>query len=244
VTELHNGDCIEKMKAMRPACVDLVLTDPPYNLSNFMKKRATNLSSMRKNFFGSSAWDALDDGAWEKGMDNFFHAAGRVVRKGGAFIVFSSIIKVETLIRIAARHRLYYKTTGVWHKRNPMPRNWRLHFINSTEAWIYFINRERTGTYNNDGKVLHDFFESTVAPPAERKHGKHPTQKPLALTDFFVQTLTNPGGIVLDPFMGSGTSGVSAVRMKRGFIGVEADKEYFEIAKARISEAETAHNNR
>lgn len=135
---LYNEDCIRSMKRLANGSIDLILTDPPYNLGNFMKGRDTNLKKMRDNFFGDAGWDDLSFEDWEKSMDNFFEESVRVLKKGGAMIVFMAIIKVESIIKIAERHGLYYKTTGIWHKLNPMPRNMNLHFVNSTEAWIYF----------------------------------------------------------------------------------------------------------
>ncbi len=233
---LYNEDCIVAMKRLQNDTVDLVLTDPPYNLGNFMKGRDTNLKKMRDNFFGAAGWDDLSFEDWEKSMDSFFKESVRVLKKGGAMIVFMSIIKVETLIRIAESHKLYYKTTGIWHKTNPMPRNMNLHFVNSTEAWVYFTYGKRTGTFNNDGKVIHDFLETGVAANGERKYGKHPTQKPVALMEFFVQVLSNEGDMILDPFMGSGSTGVAAKKNNRNFIGVELNESYFQMATRRIQE--------
>lgn len=68
-------------------------------------------------------------------------------------------------------------------------------------------------------------------------HNEHPSQKPLALMEWLVATYSNPGDLILDPFMGSGTTGVAAVKLGRKFIGIEIDEGYFEIAKRRISEA-------
>lgn len=233
---LYNEDCIRAMKRLANDSIDLILTDPPYNLGNFMKGRDTNLKKMRDNFFGAAGWDDLSFEDWEKSMDEFFQESQRVLKKGSAMLVFMSIIKVETLMRIAERHGLYYKTTGIWHKLNPMPRNMNLHFVNSTEAWIYFTYGKKTGTFNNDGKVLHDFVETAVVANGERKLGKHPTQKPVQLMEFFIQVLTNEGDMVLDPFMGSGSAGVAAKRNNRHFTGVEIDEKYFQIATRRIHE--------
>ena len=58
-----------------------------------------------------------------------------------------------------------------------MPRNMNLHFINSTEAWIYFTYKKHTGTFNNEGIAIHDFFETSVTPAGEKRHGKHPTRR-------------------------------------------------------------------
>ena len=237
--QLYNDNCIPCMQSLPPRSVDLLLTDPPYNLANFMKKRDTNLAAMRENVFTQAKWDEFDDEAWENSMDAFFREAARVVKVGGAIVVFMAIIKVETLISLADKHKLYYKTTGIWHKSNPMPRNMHLHFVNATEAWVYFVNRKRTGTFNNNGKALHDYIKCPVAPPSERRNGKHPTQKPERLMEFFIRTLSNEGETILDTFMGSGSTGVAALRNKRNFIGMEINPEYFAIAQKRLDKIKT-----
>lgn len=234
---LYNQDCIAAMKQIDAESIDLIVTDPPYNLGNFMKKRGTNLKKMRDNFFGSAGWDDMEFDEWSKSMDEFFKASARVMKKGGTMIVFMAIIKVETVIQLAEKHGFYYKTTGIWHKTNPMPRNMNLHFVNSTEAWIYFTYKKKTGTFNNGGAMFHDFIETSVTPNGERRFGKHPTQKPESLIQHFVEILSNPNDTVLDPFMGSGTTGVVSKRTDRNFIGIELDEGYFKIAQDRIQEA-------
>lgn len=235
---LYNQDCIAAMQQIPADSIDLIVTDPPYNLGNFMKKRDTNLEKMRDNFFGSAGWDDMEFGEWSKSMDAFFRAAARVMKKGGTMIMFMAIIKVESIMHLAEEYDFYYKTTGIWHKTNPMPRNMNLHFVNSTEAWIYFTYKAKTGTFNNGGSMLHDFVETSVTPNGERKYGKHPTQKPESLIRHFVEVLSNPRDTVLDPFMGSGTTGVVAKETNRDFIGIELDEKYFKIAKDRIQEVQ------
>lgn len=222
------------MRQMKANSVDLILTDPPYNLGKFMKSRDTNLERMRENYFGAAGWDDLDYDSWVRSMDSFFEGASRIIKSGGSMIVFMAIIKVETIIDLAQKHGFYYKTTGIWHKRNPMPRNMNLHFVNSTEAWIYFTYGSRTGTFNNHGQVVHDFFETPVTPAGERQFGKHPTQKPIALLNEMIKLLTNEGDVVFDPFMGSGSTGVAALLNKRIFIGAEINPEYCLISRSRM----------
>ena len=115
-----------------------------------------------------------------------------------------------------------------------MPRNMKIQFVNSTESWIYFINKGTSGTFHNHGKVCHDFLESSVCPQSEKHHGKHPTQKPVSILKTLIETVTNPGDVVLDPFMGSGSTGVAAQSSGRKFIGIELDENYYNIAKNRI----------
>lgn len=232
----YNGNCIDEMKIIESETIDLIVTDPPYNLGNFMKDRDTNLVKMRDNFFGAAGWDDLDFEEWEQCMDAYFEEAARVMKKGASMVVFMAIIKVESIIRLAEKHGFYYKTTGIWHKLNPMPRNMNLHFVNSTESWVYFTYKTRTGTFNNDGKVMHDFIETSVTPNSERKYGKHPTQKPEQLISHFIDVLSNPGDRVLDPFMGSGTTGVVCKKKNRDFVGIELDKDYYNLANKRMED--------
>ena len=231
---IFNDDCLSILNKIEKRTVDLIITDPPYNLGKFMQERDTNLHKMRDNFFANAGWDNMEYEEWKESMDKFFESASTVIKKGGAMIVFMSIIKVETVINLALKHGFYYKTTGIWHKTNPMPRNMNLHFVNSTETWIYFTYKSRTGTFNNNGKMLHDYVETSVAPNGEKRFGKHPTQKPEKLISFFVEVLSNKNNTVLDPFMGSGTTGVVSKRLNRDFIGIELDKDYYKIAEKRI----------
>lgn len=235
---LLNGDCVQMIDRIPDGSVSLILTDPPYNLGLFMKSRGTNMGKLRENHFAVSGWDQLGARDWETKMDAFFSAAARVMKMRGSMIVFMSLIKVQSIIELATKHGFYYKTTGVWHKTNPLPRNMNLQFVNSTEAWLYFVFKGTTGTFNNGKKVVHDYVETSVVPLSEKKFGKHPTQKPIALMEHFVKLLTNKGDTVFDPFMGSGSSGVASLKLGRKFIGIEMSKEYFNLARKRMAENE------
>lgn len=233
---LKQGDAVEILHQLPTGSVDLIITDPPYNLGLFMKKRGTNMNKLREGHFEASGWDDLEFDKWVEQMDSFFQECNRVLKKRGSMIVFMSIIKVETIINLAVKHGFYYKTVGIWHKTNPLPRNMNLQFINSTEPWVYLVNDATTGVFNNKGKAIHDFIETSTISPKERKIGKHPTQKPLALMEHFIEILSNPGDVVLDPFLGSGTSGVASVKLNRKFVGIELSQEYFDLSVKRISE--------
>ena len=235
-TKLFNGECSKVLKKIKEDSVDLIVTDPPYNIANFMKRRDTNLNKMRNNFFVDAGWDCMDEEEWIIMMDVFFSMAARVMKKRGSVVMFMSILRVDKIISIAEKYGFYYKTTGIWHKSNPMPRNMNLHFVNSTETWLYFTYKSKTGTFNNFGKVLHDYIETGVCPKSEKVFGSHPTQKPEKLIEYFVQALSNEQDVVMDPFMGAGTTGVVARRLNRNFIGIELSKKYYEIAQRRIAE--------
>lgn len=229
-----NGDCLNLIKSIPDSSIDLILTDPPYNLGLFMHQRGTNLKGMRNNHFAYSGWDDLSYDDWSNVMQELLVECNRVLKPKGALLMFMSVIKLETIIDLATSAGLYYKTTGVWHKTNPMPRNMNLHFINSIEPWVYFISKGRTGVFNNKQKSVHDFVETSTITASEHKLGCHPTQKPKKLLSHFVELLSNRGDVVLDPFMGSGSTGVVCELLDRRFIGFELNSEYFEIASRRI----------
>lgn len=228
------GDCLKLIKQLPNKSIDLILTDPPYNLGLFMHKRGTNIKGMRDNHFAYSGWDNMEYNQWRRVMKKFMKECARVLKSKGSLIMFMSIMKVETIIDYATFAGLYYKTVGIWHKTNPMPRNMNLHFLNSTEPWLYFINDAHTGTFNNEGKPVHDFIETSTISASEHKLGKHPTQKPILLLRHFIELLSNENDVVLDPFMGSGSTGVACEQLKRRFIGFELNEEYYRIASHRI----------
>jgi len=236
--DITQGECIQVLKQLQDGSVSATITDPPYNLGAFMQGRAHNLGNMRENNFVDAGWDNAPADEWEVLMGELFTELSRVTRKGGALVVFMAAIKVETVVRLAQAAGFYYKTTGVWHKTNPMPRNMNLHYINSTESWIYFINQAKTGTFLNEGRALHDHIESGVTPASEKRHGKHPTQKPLAVMRHFIETLTNPGDTVLDPFAGSGSTLVAAAELGRIPLGIELDAAYCDLINARLQAAQ------
>ena len=160
--KVAHGDSLSIIKKIDDTCIDLILTDPPYNLGAFMKKRDTNMGQLRKNHFSATDWDHIDEKTWIKKMDTFLNESSRIIKKGGSMIIFMSLMKIETIIKIAEKYNFYYKTTGVWHKKNPLPRNMNLHFVNSVEGWVYFTFGTKTGTFNNKNKMIHDFIETFV----------------------------------------------------------------------------------
>lgn len=235
-SRIVNGDCTKELKKISDNSIDCIITDPPYNLGLFMHKRGTNLKKMRENQFAYAGWDDMEFSEWKKHLNVFFKECSRVLKKKGNMVVFMSVLKVGDVVELAEKHGFYYKTTGIWHKTNPMPRNMNIHFVNSTECWIHFINNGTSGTFNNNGKVCHDYIESSVCPLSEKKHGNHPTQKPLSILKYLLEMLSNPKDVILDPFMGSGSTCVAAAMSDRQYIGIELNDEYFKIAQNRLND--------
>lgn len=232
--KICNGDFAEILPTIKDKSIDLILTDPPYNLGNFARTRNRHIHSMNRSNFVLDGWDNENEEKFFEMMDTFFALASQKLKIKGALLMFCSFFNIGTLVKLAEKYKFYYKTAGIWHKTNPMPRNMNLHFVNSNEVWLYFINNAKTGIFNNEGKLITDFIETSTISPTEKKTGNHPTQKPMEVMEFFIKLLSNKGDIVCDPFMGSGTTGVVAKALSRQFIGIELDVNYFETAQRRI----------
>lgn len=99
--ELFNDDCLKVLGKIGDDTVDLILTDPPYNLGEFAKSRAANLQNMRDNFFVAAGWDNVGYDEWKELMNSFFKEAARVSKVGGSLLMFMSIMKLETIIEMA-----------------------------------------------------------------------------------------------------------------------------------------------
>ena len=242
--QLFNEDCLAIIPTLENNSIDLLITDPPYNLGEFIQKRNYNIKNMRENnLLNAKDWDSLSKEEYLVNMDKFFQEVFSKLKIGANIIIFISSLRIESIVEIAEKYGFYYKTTGVWHKTNPMPRNMNLHFINSNEFWIYFVYKKRTGNvFNNENKMIMDYIESSTPKSSEKQYGKHPTQKPIQIIDYLIKILSREGDLVLDPFLGSGTTGESAVRLKRNFIGIELDRNYFEMAKKRIESAKESND--
>ena len=105
--KIINNDSLKEMEKISSDSIDLILTDPPYNLGNFMSNRNTNLKKMRNNFFAASGWDNLEYEDWIKNMDKFFMESHRILKKGGTLLIFMSILKIESLIAISEKYNFY-----------------------------------------------------------------------------------------------------------------------------------------
>ena len=126
-----------------------------------------------------------------------------------------------------------------WKKTNAMPRNRDRRFITDYEVAIWAVKKGEKWTFNR----LSDTYEipeiiGGLTPKSEKLNGGHTTQKPVYLMRWLVERLTNDKDVILDPFMGSGTTGVACKNLNRNFIGIELDEDYFNIAKERIENHE------
>ena len=219
--ELHCGDCLIAMKEIPDGIVDMVLTDPPYNIA-------------KKNNFHTMGRAGIDFGEWDKGFDLFSYIDDvfRVLVKGGSFVVFNDWKNFGDIAKYAEKIGFETKDMIRLEKTNPMPRNRDRRYITDYECAVWFVKHKAKWTFNRQS----DTYERPKFVASIEK-GLHPTQKSLPLMEWLVKIHSNEGDIVLDPFMGSGTAGVACKNLNRNFIGIELDPEYFKIAEKRINNA-------
>ena len=220
---LFHGNCVDILQKMDKECINFVLTDIPYNIS-----QKNNLHTMRGNKTG------LDFGEWDKGWDiNDLTNLIDLITPNGGFLTFHAFEQYSDLRKVLKDLEL--KDRLVWQKTNPMPRNRDRRYVNSIEMVSWFVKPKGKWVFNRQS----DKFDSNVLTyPIVSGNRLHPTEKNLNMMIDLVLRHTNENDIILDPYMGSGTTCVAAIRTGRRYIGIELDEGYYKIAEERIKQEE------
>lgn len=217
---LYNGDCLIGMDKLikKGVKVNAVICDPPYNIA-------------RKNNFNTMGRSGIDFGEWDKGFDLFSYIdkVYELLDKNGSFVVFNDWKNLGDIVKYAENLGFITKDMIRLEKTNPMPRNRDRRYITDYECAIWFTMPKAKWTFNRQS----DTYERPKYVGSIEK-GLHPTQKNLGLMEWLIKIHTNDNDLVLDPFMGSGTTGVACKNLNRNFIGIELDETYFDTAKERI----------
>ena len=226
--DLKCGDSRVLLRDLTEASVDLILTDPPYNLGKFS---TGNISLPWRSELNNDVapWDH-EEFCPEEWAPEF----RRVLKRTGNLFIFTSY---NLLGRWHTCLDPHFDTTQIfiWHKTNPPPKVYRTGFLNSCEMVFCCWNKRHTWNFTLQSE-MHNFMESPICMGSERlKNPKHPTQKPIKVLSHLVKIASKPGDVVLDPFMGVGSTGVAALKHECKFIGFEMDKEYFNAASKRLS---------
>jgi site-specific DNA-methyltransferase (adenine-specific) len=253
------GDCLQALDQLPPRSVDLVFADPPYHLSN----GGTTCQSGRRVSVDKGRWDRSRGTA----EDHAFHArwldaCRRVLKPSGTIWVSGTqhvIFSVGYAMQELGFHLL---NTVTWYKPNAAPNLACRFFTHSTELLLWaspmravplahrFNYQEMKRA--NGGRQMRDLWEIAERPepeggqvvwalptpaPREKSHGRHPTQKPVALLERVIAASAAPGDLVVDPFCGSGTTGLAAVRAGCRFLGIDREREYVQLTARRLRAA-------
>lgn len=207
--------------------VNHIITDPPYNISQ--ENNFNTLKNPRKG---------VDFGEWDKGFDlySWIEDYSKILDKNGSMIIFCSYRFISHIIDKLEKCGLVVKDTLIWKKSNPMPRNIDRRYVQDTEFAVWAVNKNAKWVFNKpqDTSYLRSCYETSTVSGKEKT--AHPTQKSLKLMEQIIKIHTNENDLILDPFMGSGSTGVAALKNNRRFIGIELEKEYFDISVNRIKD--------
>lgn len=221
--KLYQGDCLEVMKNIENGSVDLVVTDPPYEIATTgagMYKQADKQYVKELN--------GMKDGFSEVVLDELC----RVMKKINIYFFCSQKQIIPLLDYFVKKKKCNWNILS-WHKTNPIPACGNK-YLTDTEFILFF--REKGVKVYGSFDTKRTWYATPLNQSDKKKYG-HPTVKPLFILENLVINSSQKGDVVLDCFMGSGSTGVAALNMKRNFIGIEFDEGYFKIAQNRIEEA-------
>ena len=224
---IHNVDCFEFIKTIPDNSVDLILTDPPYNIAQYSTGNI-NLPGREALNNDIAEWDMVDLEPKELLAD-----FKRILKPTGNIFVFTSYNQ------IGKWHEAFdseYDTFQffIWHKTNPAPKIYKTGFLNSCEMIICMWNKGHTWNFTTQNE-MHNFFESPICMRPERlSNPKHPAQKPVKLLKHIINIASNENDVVFDTFMGVGSTGVAALELGRRFGGCEIDEVYFKASEKRL----------
>ena len=243
--KLFCGDCLQLLPQFPQNSIDMIFADPPYFLSNGgITCHAGKMVSVNKG-----KWD-VSHGIEENHKFNlaWLSQCQQVLTKNGVIWV-SGTAHVTFSIGFAMQ-QLGFKILNdiIWFKPNASPNLSCRYFTHSTETVIWAAKTQRSKhTFNyelmkqlGNGKQMRNLWEISPPQPKEKIHGKHPTQKPLKLLERILLASTNEGDVVLDPFNGSGSTGVTALRLGRKYIGIEISEEYLDLTINRLQDELTS----
>jgi site-specific DNA-methyltransferase (adenine-specific) len=243
-SHLHLGDCLAFMQSLPSDSIDCIWTDPPYLLSN----DGITCVAGRMVKVNKGEWDR------SRGVDRDYEfnrtwlaECHRILKPSGAIWV-SGTLHVYLSVGMAMQ-QLGFRILNdiVWEKPAPPPNLGCRCFTHSTEILLWATKARKGGKdkhkFNykdmkaeNGGKQMKSVWRISTPSAEEKKHGKHPTQKPVALIARCLRASTDAGDLVFDPFTGSGSTGVAALRLGRRFAGCEQNKSYALLAARRLND--------
>lgn len=211
---IYNQDCIEGMKKLNDNSIDFVLTDIPYGVVN---RKDNGLRNLNKDKADIETFD----------IEKFLIEVYRVSKN--SICIFCGKEQFSNIYKFFAEKKGTVRPI-VWRKTNPSPMNGQYIYLSGVEFAVWF---KKSG-----GKIFNAKCKNTVFDFPNGKRDLHPTQKNINLFKELILDNSNPGSIVLDPCMGSGTTAIACIDTDRRYIGYELDPEYFKIARDRVLDHE------
>ena len=235
---LYHGDALELLPKVTDASVDLIFADPPYFLSN----GGVTCQSGKMVSVNKGGWDRLEsvqamhdfNRAWLGACRMALPANGTIWVSGTRHVIFSIGFAMQEV-----GFKLLNEIT--WEKPNPPPNLSCRYFTHSTET-ILWAAREAKSKHKfnyqlmraqNGDRQMKSVWRFSAPTGAEKQFGAHPTQKPLALLERIIAATSDAGDLVVDPFVGSGTTGLAATRLGRRFVGIDTEAKFLDLAIAR-----------
>ncbi len=244
--KLFNSDCLDALKKIESGTVDLIFADPPYNLQlkNNLSRPDTSKVDAVNDYWDQ--FNSFED--YDRFTEEWLKECKRVLSKNGSIWVIGSYHNIFRVGKSIQDLGFWILNDVIWNKKNPMPNFKGTRLTNAHETLIWATKSEKSKyTFNyhsmktlNDDKQLRSDWNLAICNGSERlltsKNKKlHSTQKPEALLYRVLNCASKKGDVILDPFMGSGTTGAVAKKLGRNFLGIERDKRYFKAAERRIS---------
>lgn len=219
------GDSFQILPQLPANTFNLLLTDIPYNIS-----QDNNFHTMRNHRHG------LDFGEWDKGFDTTGWLPGAVnsIAKGGSIVIFCGFRQLGMLAQALEDLGMAVKTPILLIKKNPVPRNRDRRFVSAVEYALWAVKPGAKWTFNRRAEQK---FETGIFYYGAQKSA-HPTKKPTGLFEEIITILSNEGDLILDPFAGSGTTGVAASKLGRRFVLIEKDEQYWHLCLENTIEAD------
>lgn len=222
-SNLYLGDAIEILRSADSESVDLCVTDPPYRTISGGHPENTNRPTgiLEANDGKIFEYNDIDHREWMRQVY-------RVLKPNADFYCMTNLLNLFKLKEIAESVGFKLHNLLVWEKNNLTPNRW---YMKNCEFTLYFYKGKAKQINEPASPMVHRF---------ENKIGNklHPTEKPVPLMTFYIKNSSQPNDLVLDPFMGAGSTGVAALMLGRQFFGCEIDSKYYNIAKERIEKCQ------
>jgi len=254
LNSIIQGDALEILKKLPSRSVDMIFADPPYNLQLQNNLYRPDQSKVNGVF---DAWDKFENFEhYDHFTRQWLSEARRILKDNGTIWVIGSYHNIFRVGALMQDLGFWFLNDIIWIKSNPMPNFKGTRFNNAHETLIwaakhkgasYTFHYKAMKAFNDDKQMRSDWYIPIVNGKERLKdeEGKklHSTQKPFELLYRIILSTTNPGDIILDPFMGSGTTGAVAKYLGRNFIGIEKEPRYVKAARKRIESIKPVEKN-